>query len=113
MSIRDLQFAREFNRAKQSSTPDSPPNPDHRQTQISLDEHKRLLLSAVRSNNKPLIGHEIQTLIHLRADLLAITLNELQETYGNVDERALKAHLKTYYHDCYTLTHAFRQYLPT
>jgi hypothetical protein len=48
----------------------------------------------------------LETLIELRAELMALTLEEIQYLYGNIEAPALEAEMKKYYEECYRLAAA-------
>jgi hypothetical protein len=48
----------------------------------------------------------LEALIDLRAEQVALELEEIQDLYGSVETSALQAEMQKYYEDCYRLAAA-------
>lgn len=67
---------------------------------------RRSLASACKAKNIPEAMDWLRRLIQLRAEQTAITLEQLRDTYGGLDDEAMVAYSRQYANDCATITRA-------
>lgn len=76
------------------------------QLQDRMLYYKNVLAGVAAEGNAAEKNKALETLIDLRANLLALKLEEIQELYGNIETTALEAEMQKYYEDCYRLAEA-------
>ena len=72
---------------------------------------KAALRQAVGAHDAVAANRNLQILINLRAEQVAITLREIQDTYGTIGDAILPIYGKRYVTECLALTRAVHQAL--